>query len=211
MALRVVMVQVELMNMMQTAYGIDHMPSIVRYPRGTGYGLDTLNSLFNYDLREMPEQGEAVPIGKGRIIREARAGAQTKVAILSIGTRLAKACAAANTLEEENPSIGITVADARFMKPLDIDLIRSLASEHSVLLTVEEGSIGGFGDHVLHFLAGDGALDTGKLKVRVMTIPDEFIEAAAQSEQYDEAGLNDKHIVATVKKLLDPAQVPATI
>mmetsp|Transcript_96962 Transcript_96962/g.277430 ORF Transcript_96962/g.277430 Transcript_96962/m.277430 type:complete len:713 (+) Transcript_96962:89-2227(+) len=186
--------ELELMNMIQTAYGIDDMPSVVRYPRGTGYGIEKLNSLFNYKLDEMPEKGKAVEIGKGRIIREGRSKAKTQVAVLSIGTRLGQALEAANTLEESDPDLGVTVADARFMKPLDIDLLRKLAKENSVLLTVEEGSIGGFGDHVLHFLAGDGALDNGTLKVRPMVLPDAFIETAAQSEQYDAAGLNAKHI-----------------
>ena len=100
-----------------------------------------------------------------------------------------------------NPDVTVTVADARFMKPLDIDLIRSLASEHDVLITLEEGSVGGFGDHVLHFLALDGALDDGKLKVRPMVLPDRFIETAAQSEQYDDAGLAAKHIYGTALRL----------
>ena len=101
----------------------------------------------------------------------------------------------------------MTVADARFMKPLDIDLVRELASSHEILVTVEEGSIGGFGDHVLHFLANDGALDAGELKVRPMVLPDRFFEAATQSQQYDEAGLNAKHIAAVVSRLIDPDAV----
>ncbi len=107
----------------------------------------------------------------------------------------------ANEVEELNPSIGVTVADARFMKPLDKDLIRELVDEHSVLITIEEGSIGGFGDHVLHFLANDGLLDDGNLKFRPMVLPDELFEAGTQQEQYDTAGLNHQHITELIEKL----------
>merc|ERR1712147_355020 len=116
------------------------------------------------------------------------------------GTRLAASCEAANEIEGANDDIGVTVADARFMKPLDIDLVRKLASENDVL---------GFGDYVLHFLALEGALDDGKLKFRPMVLPDSFIETATQFQQYDQAGLNAKHIVGTVNKLMDRATVPA--
>mmetsp|Transcript_61289 Transcript_61289/g.138718 ORF Transcript_61289/g.138718 Transcript_61289/m.138718 type:complete len:394 (-) Transcript_61289:233-1414(-) len=197
--------EIELMNMIVTAAGIDDMPSVVRYPRGTGYGKEKLNKLLGYKLESMPEKGKALPIGKGRVIKTAdkrEAGRPGKrVALLSLGTRLEPAMEAALKLEEMNPDVTVTVADARFMKPLDIDLIRSLASEHDVLITLEEGSVGGFGDHVLHFLALDGALDDGKLKVRPMVLPDRFIETAAQSEQYDDAGLAAKHIYGTALRL----------
>ena len=133
--------------------------------------------------------GTPVAIGKGRIIR--RPGGhgvngsansrgksrEDRVAILSFGTRLHDSLVAANEVEESDPSLGVTVADARFMKPLDVDLIRELVDEHSVLITVEEGAIGGFGDHVLHFLSLDGAFDEGKLKFRPMVLPDELFEA----------------------------------
>ncbi len=152
-------------------------------------------------------------MGKGRIIRRpggfAANGAANsrgksrsdRVAILSLGTRLHESLIAANDVEEANPAIGVTVADARFMKPLDIDLIRQLVDEHSVLITIEEGSIGGFGDHVLHFLANDGALDDGNLKFRPMVLPDELFEAGTQQEQYDAAGLNHQHITELIQQL----------
>uniref|UniRef100_A0A7S2XUY7 1-deoxy-D-xylulose-5-phosphate synthase n=1 Tax=Fibrocapsa japonica TaxID=94617 RepID=A0A7S2XUY7_9STRA len=200
--------EVELKNMIQTAYDIDYLPTVVRFPRGNGLGLQKLNDLFGYNLEEYPSEGESLPVGKGRIIKEAKSGSEVKdkVAILSLGTRLAPSVEAARQIEAENPDISVTVADARFMKPLDIDLIRELAGNHKVLITIEEGAVGGFGDHVLHFMALDGLLDDGKVKVRPMVIPDAFIEAGTQNEQYDEAGLNTPHIVATVMRLLDRVQ-----
>jgi 1-deoxy-D-xylulose-5-phosphate synthase len=125
-----------------------------------------------------------------------------------LGTRLHDALIAANEVEEMDPSLGVTVADARFMKPLDVDLVRQLADEHSVLITVEEGSIGGFGDHVLHFLALDGLLDDGNLKVRPMVIPDTYFETATQFEQYEQAGLNSHHIRGTILRLTKRMNVP---
>ena len=201
--------EVDLINMVATAAAIDDKPSVVRYPRGTGYGLEKLNDLFGLNLSSMPEAGEVLPMGKGRIIKEGRQGASKKVAILSLGTRLAASCEAANEIESSNDDIAVTVADARFMKPLDIDLVRKLASENDVLITIEENSVLGFGDYVLHFLALEGALDDGKLKFRPMVLPDSFIETATQFQQYDQAGLNAKHIVGTVNKLMDRATVPA--
>jgi len=200
--------ELELKNMVQTVYELDTLPSCLRYPRGSALGVEKLNDLFGYGLTELPAAGEAVPIGKGRVIREAREGCSSRVAILSIGTRLAPAVEAARAIEEEEGSVGVTVADARFMKPLDTELVTKLAEEHDVLITVEEGSIGGFGDHVLHFLALNGLLDEGKLKVRPMVLPDKYIEAASQSEQYEEAGLNTKFIKATALKLLGRQKVP---
>lgn len=157
--------------------------------------------------------GVPVPIGKGRIIRRpggfaANGSANNRgksrndrVAILSIGNRLHESLIAANDVEAANPTLGVTVADARFMKPLDIDLIRQLVDEHSVLITIEEGSIGGFGDHVLHFLAKDGALDDGNLIVRPMVLPDTYFEAGTQQEQYNDAGLNHEHITELIQQL----------
>jgi len=200
--------EVELQSAIQTVYGIDDMPSVVRFPRGTGYGLEKLNEMFGYGLTEYPSKGENMQIGKGRIIKEAKEGAKDKVAILSLGTRLMASMEAARKVESENPEIGVTVADARFMKPLDTELIRSLAKDHSALITVEEGAIGGFGDHVLHFMALDGLLDGGNCKVRPMVIPDKFIEAGTQKEQYDEAGLNSQHIEGTILRLLDRVNIP---
>jgi len=201
--------EVDLMNMIATAHSIDDKPSCVRYPRGTGYGLEKLNDLFGLRLDALPEAGEVLPVGKGRVIKPPRAGAARKVAILSLGTRLAAACEAARELEASMDDVSVTVADARFMKPLDIDLVRQLATENDVLVTMEENSVLGFGDYVLHFLALDGLLDSGKLKFRPMVLPDAFIETATQFQQYDAAGLNAKHVVGTVSKLLDRATVPA--
>ncbi|CAM9582441.1 unnamed protein product [Phaeothamnion confervicola] len=200
--------EIELMNMVQTAYAIDDKPTALRYPRGTGYGLETLQSLFGYNIIEMPKRGEKLAVGRGRVVRSARRGARRRAAILSLGTRLAASLEAAARLEGADPELGVTVADARFMKPLDVELIRALARDHSVLVTIEEGAIGGFGDHVLHFMALDGLLDGANLKVRPMVLPDSFIEAGTQTEQYEQAGLSSSHIEATVLRLLDRAPVP---
>mmetsp|Transcript_39621 Transcript_39621/g.93820 ORF Transcript_39621/g.93820 Transcript_39621/m.93820 type:complete len:764 (-) Transcript_39621:90-2381(-) len=197
--------EIELMRMIKTSYMIDDKPSAVRYPRGNGYGAEALNKLFGYDLTEVPkpEQVSPLPVGVGRIIRKAPKDKKHKVAILSLGTRLVEAVKAQRMLASDPDSdIGVTVADARFMKPLDEDLIRKLAAEHDVLITVEEGAIGGFGEHVLHFLAMGGLLDQGSLKVRPMVIPDQFVEAGGQNQQYEYAGLQAKHIAATVLRTL---------
>jgi len=174
--------ELELMHMVATAAAIDDLPSALRYPRGEGLGL------------ELPERGTVLPIGKGRIVREG-----TKVALLSLGTRLAECLKAADALQARG--LSTTVADARFAKPLDLDLLRRLAREHEVLVTVEEGSIGGFGSHVAHELAKMGALDHG-LKLRPMTLPDIWQDQDAPMKQYDEAGLNAPQIVATVLQAL---------
>ena len=168
--------EAELMHAVATAAAIDDMPSFFRYPRGEGVGV------------ELPERGEVMEIGKGRVMRQG-----DKVAILSLGTRLAESLKAADDLAARG--LSATVADARFMKPLDKDLILRLAREHEVLITVEEGSAGGFGAHVLTFLAQNGILDRG-LKVRPMTLPDLFQEHDQPSVQYDQARLNAKDIVA---------------
>lgn len=199
--------EVELIHMLQTVYEISDKPSAVRFPRGEAYGLDYLNRKLGHNVDKLPEVGKRLEIGKGRVVRRRRE-ALNKVAILSLGTRLAASVEAAEALEEEYDDVGVTVADARFMRPLDIDLIRSLANSHDVLITVEEGSVGGFGDHVLHFMSLDGLLDDGKLKVRPLVLPDTFIEAMSQDEQYDIAGLNTPHIANTVKLLLGKAVIP---
>lgn len=206
--------EIELRNMVKTMAACDDAPTVMRYPRGTGYGAEKLQSLFGYKLEndEIPSKGEIIPIGKGRIIRRpggmndqqsAVRGKSRKdrVAILTIGTRLHEALVAANEVEDMDPTLGVTVADGRFMKPLDVDLVRELADDHSVLITVEEGSIGGFGDHVLHFLSLDGLLDEGNLKFRPMVIPDTYFETATQYEQYEQAGLNSQHIRGTILRL----------
>lgn len=170
--------EAELMHMVATAATIDDRVSAFRYPRGEGVGV------------ELPERGQVLPIGKGRIIQEG-----TTVALLSLGTRLAECLKAADELAARG--LSTTVADARFAKPLDEDLIRRLAMNHALLITVEEGSVGGFSSQVLHFLAHAGLLDTG-LKVRPMVLPDAFLDHDAPHTQYDKAGLNASQIVAQV-------------
>ncbi len=174
--------EAELVHMVATAASIDDRPSAFRFPRGEGTGVD------------MPEQGVALEIGKGRILREG-----TSVAILSLGTRLAEAEKAAEDLAAKG--LSVTVADARFAKPLDHDLIRRLASDHEVLITVEEGSVGGFGSHVLQFLAEEGLLDAG-LKIRPLCLPDIFIDQDKPEKMYDTAGLNAPQIVDTALEAL---------
>ena len=168
--------EAELMHAVATAVAIDDRPSAFRYPRGEGVGV------------EMPERGRVLEIGKGRILREGNT-----VAILSLGPRLAEALKAADELATRG--LSTTVADARFAKPLDEELLRRLALNHAVLLTVEEGAIGGFSAAVLHFLAHAGLLDNG-LKVRPLVLPDRFIDHDAPHVQYDAAGLNAAQIVA---------------
>ncbi len=170
--------EAELVHMVATAAAIDDRPSALRYPRGEGVGV------------ELPAEGVPLAIGKGRIVREG-----TAVAILSLGTRLAEAVKAADQLAAMG--LSATVADARFMKPLDKDLIARLAREHEVLVTVEEGSVGGFGSHVLQYLAQSGLLDRG-LKIRSMVLPDTFLDHDSPSKMYDRAGLNAPGIVETV-------------
>jgi len=206
--------EVDLRNMVATCAAFDDGPTVLRYPRGNGYGIEKLKSLFGYKFEndEIPAKGTALEIGKGRIIRRPGSNRgrskKDRVTILSFGTRLHDSLIAAQEIEDTDPDLGVTVADARFMKPLDIDLIRELADDSGTLITVEEGSIGGFGDHVLHFLSLDGALDDGKLKVRPMVIPDTLFEAATQNEQYEEAGLNARHIKGTILRLTERIQVP---
>jgi len=177
--------EAELMHMVATAAAIDDRPSALRYPRGEGIGV------------ERPKRGTPLPIGKGRVVREG-----TKIAILSFGTRLTESLKAADELAAKG--LSTTVADARFCKPLDHDLVRRLALDHEVLITIEEGSIGGFAAHVLQFLAVNGLLENG-LKVRPMMLPDSFIEHGTPQGMYDEAGLNAPHIVQTVLTALGQA------
>jgi 1-deoxy-D-xylulose-5-phosphate synthase len=169
--------EADLMHMVATAAAIDDAPSAIRYPRGEGIGV------------ELPARGSVLEIGKGRVIREGSA-----IAILSLGTRLQEALKAADELA--GYGLSTTVADARFAKPLDTQLVERLAREHEVLITIEENAIGGFSAQVLHHLARVGALDNG-LKVRPMTLPDHFIEHNSPNAQYDEAGLNARHITQT--------------
>ncbi len=170
--------EAELKHMVATAVAIDDRPSAFRYPRGEGVGID------------MPAEGVPLEIGRGRIVREGSA-----IAILSLGTRLAESLKAAEKLAAFG--LSTTVADARFMKPLDTALIDRLAREHEVLVTIEEGSIGGFSSHVLHHLAQAGHLDRG-LKVRPMVLPDVFIDHDKPERMYERSGLNADGIVRTV-------------
>jgi 1-deoxy-D-xylulose-5-phosphate synthase len=171
--------EAELVHMVATAAQINDRPSAVRYPRGDGIGV------------EMPKEGVPLEIGRGRIITEG-----SKVALLSLGTRLAECMKAAETLGARG--ISTTVADARFAKPLDNDLIARLAREHELLITVEEGAIGGFGAHVLQFLAEEGALERPGFKVRGMMLPDVFIDHDSPVAMYAKAGLDASGIVAKV-------------
>ncbi|MGF7162311.1 1-deoxy-D-xylulose-5-phosphate synthase [Rhodoligotrophos appendicifer] len=175
--------EADLVHMVATAAEIDDRPSAFRYPRGEGIGID------------IPEHGVPLAIGKGRILEEG-----TKVALLSFGGRLAECRKAAAELKALG--LSTTVADARFAKPLDTDLIRRLVLNHEVLITIEEGSIGGFGSHVLQYLAMNNLLDRGA-RIRPMCLPDRFILHGSPTEQYDDAGLEARHIVAEVFKAID--------
>ncbi len=170
--------EAELKHMVRTAAAYDEGPISFRYPRGEGVGV------------EMPERGQILEIGKGRIVKEG-----TRVALLSFGTRLRDCLLAAEDLDAAG--LSTTVADARFAKPLDRDLIRQLARHHDVLITIEEGAIGGFGSHVMHFLASEGLLDQG-LRVRPMVLPDLWMEQASPDAMYARAGLDRVGIVSTV-------------
>jgi 1-deoxy-D-xylulose-5-phosphate synthase len=174
--------EAELVNMVHTMAVHDSGPIAVRYPRGEGRGVP------------LPETPEVLEIGKGRIVRHG-----TKVAILSLGTRLEEAEKAADQLEAKG--LSTTVADLRFAKPLDEELIRKLLTTHDVAVTVEEASVGGFGAHVLTIASEEGLVDAG-LKIRTMRLPDKFIDQDKPEKQYDEAGLNAPQIVDTVLKAL---------
>jgi 1-deoxy-D-xylulose-5-phosphate synthase len=171
--------EAELANMVATAASYNDGPIAFRYPRGNGIGVN------------IPETPEILEIGKGRIIQKGK-----KLALLSLGTRLEECKKAAKLLDMD-----ITIADARFAKPLDTDMISNLAKTHDVLITIEEGSRGGFGASVLEYLSSDGLID-GSLKVRTMTLPDRYQCQASQEEQYTEAKLNAADIAALVKSLI---------
>jgi len=175
--------EAELARMIATAVAIDDRPSAFRYPRGDGVGID------------IPEWAEPLEIGRGRILREG-----TAVALLSFGTRLQETLKAADLLAARG--LSVTVADARFAKPLDEDLILRLAREHEALITIEEGSIGGFGAFVLHMLADHGALDRG-LKVRTLVLPDIFQDHDKPEAMYARAGLDAEGIVKATLNALD--------
>jgi 1-deoxy-D-xylulose-5-phosphate synthase len=173
--------EAELVHMVATQVSINDRPSALRYPRGEGRGV------------EMPEFGVPLPIGKGRIIREGK-----KVALLSLGTRLGECEKAADELAAHG--LSCTIADARFMKPLDEEMILNLARDHEILITIEEGSIGGFGSHVMQLISEHGMLDSGMLRFRSMILPDVFLDHDSPAAMYARAGLDAKSIV---KKVFD--------
>ncbi|QHQ36957.1 1-deoxy-D-xylulose-5-phosphate synthase [Algicella marina] len=181
--------EAELAHMVATAASIDDRPSAFRFPRGEGVGV------------EMPERGTPLEIGKGRIVREG-----SRVAILSFGARLSECLRAAENLAARG--ITPTIADARFAKPLDQNLIRDLATNHEALITIEEGAVGGFGSHVAQFLSDEGLLDTG-LKFRSMVFPDTFIDHDSPASMYAAAAMNAPDIEAKVLKVLDIASLAA--
>jgi 1-deoxy-D-xylulose-5-phosphate synthase len=171
--------EAELVHMVATMAEINDRPSALRYPRGDGVGV------------EMPEFGVPLEIGRGRVITQG-----STVALLSLGTRLAECSAAAATLSAHG--ISTTVADARFAKPLDENLILRLARQHELLITVEEAAIGGFGAHVMQLLAEQGALERPGFKMRSMVLPDEFLDHDSPPAMYAKAGLDANGIVAKV-------------
>lgn len=183
--------EVELMNMVATQVAYDDGPSALRYPRGEATGL------------ALPVRGTPLEIGKGRIIREGG-----RICFLSYGTRLEQAILAAERLDAEGWRT--SVVDARFMKPLDVDLIARLVGEHETLITIEESAIGGFGSHVAHYLSSAGHLD-GNLKFRSLVLPDFYIDHDTPSNMYDLAGLNSEQIFAQVCELMGKGSAQPTL
>ena len=183
--------EAELVHMIATARDINDAPSAIRYPRGEGVGV------------ELPDHGTPLPIGRGRVLRKG-----STVAILSLGSRLKDCLLAA----EQLAALGLstTVADARFAKPLDTELIKQMAQDHELLIILEEGSVGGFSSQVLHFLALEGLLDGG-LKVRPMTLPDIFIDHASSDEQYKIAQLDSASIIDVVVKTLGNSELSGSV
>ncbi|MCG8492901.1 MAG: 1-deoxy-D-xylulose-5-phosphate synthase, partial [Sneathiellales bacterium] len=174
--------EAELKHMVATAAAHNDGPISFRYPRGEGVGV------------ELPEKGEILEIGKGRMIKEG-----SKIAILSFGTRLAEAMQAAEALDAKG--LSTSVADARFCKPLDEKLIKELSSTHELLITVEEGAVGGFGSHVMQYMAMSGLLDNG-IKVRPLCMADLYIDQDKPETMYDLAGLNCAQIIDTALSAL---------
>ena len=172
--------EAELVRMINTSVDINNKPSAIRYPRGTGIGAN------------LPSIDEKIEIGKGRIIEQG-----SQVCILNLGARLEECKLASEELKTKG--VSVTIIDARFAKPLDQELILKSAKDHEIMITIEEGSIGGFGSHVKNLLAEKGIFDRG-LKFRSMTLPDKFIEQDNPKKMYDKAGLNSFQIS---KKVLD--------
>ncbi|MBM3609564.1 MAG: 1-deoxy-D-xylulose-5-phosphate synthase, partial [Alphaproteobacteria bacterium] len=175
--------EAELVHMVATCAAYNEGPVALRYPRGEGVGVD------------MPEKGVALEIGKGRIVKQG-----SQIALLSLGTRLAECLKAAEELAARG--LSATIADARFAKPLDRDLLRELATSHDVLISIEEGSIGGFGSFVAQALLEDGLLDNSTLKFRAMFLPDAFQDHDKPERMYAAAGLDAKGIVTKVLETL---------
>jgi 1-deoxy-D-xylulose-5-phosphate synthase len=175
--------EAEMVHMVATQVAINDHPSALRYPRGEGRGV------------EMPDVGVPLEIGKGRVVREG-----SKIALLSFGTRLAECEKAADELVAHG--LSTTIADARFMKPLDTELVLKLARDHEILITIEEGSVGGFGSHVAQFLTDQGALDSGMVRFRSLVLPDVFLDHDTPAAMYGRAGLDAKGIVAKVFEAL---------
>ena len=176
--------EAELSHAVATAAAYNDGPIAFRYPRGEGTGVD------------IPKEPKVLPIGKGRIIQKGQ-----KIALLNLGTRLEEVKAAASILKDKL-NIEVTIADARFAKPVDEEMIEKLAQSHNALITIEEGSRGGFGAYVLEFLSEKGLLDSKCLKIRTMTLPDCFQEHNTPHIQYEEAQLNAQHIAAKASSLI---------
>ena len=183
--------EAELMHMVATATTINDAPSAIRYPRGEGVGV------------EIPDRGTPLPIGKGRVLRTG-----STVAILSLGSRLKDCLLAAEQLAALGFSA--TVADARFAKPFDRELITKIAQGHELLIIIEEGAVGGFSSHVLNFLAAEGLLDNG-LRVRPMTLPDKFIDHASSDEQHKIAAHDSASIIDVAVKALDKNELSGSV
>ena len=181
--------EAELRHMVATARAIDDRPSAFRFPRGEGAGV------------EMPERGQPLEIGRGRVVKEG-----TKIALLSFGARMQECLKAAEELDAMG--LSTTIADARFAKPLDRDLILRLAQEHEALITIEEGAVGGFGSHVMHLLAEAGALDSG-LRIRSMVLPDEFQEQDSPAKMYQAAAMQAEDIVRKAVETLGASSAAA--
>ena len=181
--------EAELVNMVATAVAIDDRPSGLRYPRGEGIGVP------------LPDEGVPLPIGRGRVVREGHT-----IALVSLGTRLTDCLKAAELLSAQGFST--TVADARFAKPLDQELILRLARSHDVMITVEEGAIGGFGAHVMNLLAEHGAFEQRGFQMRSMMLPDRFIDHDTPAAMYARAGLDASTIAGKVLTLFDARPVP---